>query len=215
MSIRELLGFSSVDVDRRFGHLQGIGATQQMTEAFQAAYSYIQITKTTNAADDISLLADQRNLAQHTLLCLPPASKLDIFISRPTHATNYEAVRLAALIFGVGVLFPIPAQNTPLHTLARDMRLLLSQPTASDLWSLSSTRFTLLWILTLGGIAAHDTPERAWFVSTLGDISRRTKLDWANARPMIVSTLWHDAACDHAAEELWLESTSKYNFVLE
>jgi hypothetical protein len=32
---------------------------------------------------------------------------------------EHEACRLAALVFGVGVLFPIPAQNTPLNRLAR------------------------------------------------------------------------------------------------
>ncbi|KAJ5782061.1 hypothetical protein N7457_003835 [Penicillium paradoxum] len=215
MSIQELLGFSSLAFDERFGRLQGVGATRQMIEAFQAVHAYIGITKSPNPTRDISLLADQRNLTQHTLLSLPPASRLDIYVSQSTQATTYEALRLAALVFGVGVIFPIPAQNTPLSTLAREIRLVLLQSSSSVLWSSPSTRFALLWILTLGGIAAHDTPERTWFVSVLGDISRRTKLSsWASVKPIVTSMLWLDTACDRAAEALWLESTSKYSFVI-
>ncbi|KAJ5209936.1 Protein of unknown function DUF3468 [Penicillium cf. griseofulvum] len=216
LSIQELLGFGPSDIEQGFGRLREIGATPQMAEAFQAVHTYIEIIKASpNSTHDVSLLADRRNLTQHTILCLSPASNLHTF-SNPTHATTYEVCRLAALIFGVGVLFPIPAQNTPLNRLARLIHSLLLQPSSSELWSSPSIRLPLIWVLTLGGIAANDTPERAWFASALGDIARRTGLSsWASIKSILGSMLWYDVACDLAAETLWQETTRRYNYVIE
>ncbi|KAJ5853208.1 hypothetical protein N7534_005751 [Penicillium rubens] len=213
-SIQELLGFSLSDVDQGFARLQEIGATRQMAEAFQAVHTYIGIIKASpNSTKDVPLLTDQRNITQHTLLCLSPASDLHSFFSHPTHAATYEACRLAALVFGVGVIFPIPAQDTPLNTLARLIRSVLLQPTSTDLWSSPSTRLPLIWVLTLGGIAANGIPERAWFASALGDITRRTGLNsWASVKAVLASMLWYDAACDTAAETLWQENASRYGY---
>ncbi|CAG7939824.1 unnamed protein product [Penicillium nalgiovense] len=213
-SIQELLGFSPSDVDQGFARLQEIGATRQLAEAFQAVHTYIGIIKASpNSTKDVSLLNDQRNITQHTLLCLSPASDLHAFFSHPTHAATYEACRLAALVFGVGVIFPIPAQNTPLNTLARLIRSVLLQPTSIDLWSSPSTRLPLIWVLTLGGIAANATPERAWFASALGELARRTGLNsWASVKSVVSSMLWYDAACDTAAETLWQENASRYSY---
>ncbi|CAI7617132.1 unnamed protein product [Penicillium crustosum] len=217
LSIQELLGFGPSDVDQGFARLQAIGATRQMAEAFQAVHTYIGIIKASpNVTHDVSLLVDQRNLTQHTLLCLAPASELHTFFSHPTHAATYEACRLAALIFGVGVLFPIPAQNTPLNTLARRIQSVLLQPSSRGLWTSSSTRCPLIWILTLGGIAANDTPERAWFASALGDTARKTGLNsWANVKSVLGSMLWYDAACDAAGEALWQENAGRYSYAIQ
>ncbi|KAJ5559272.1 hypothetical protein N7535_009500, partial [Penicillium sp. DV-2018c] len=211
MSVQEMLGFTPLDVDRGFGRLQKIGATREMAEAFQAVHAYIGIVKASPASTpDLSLLTDQRNLTQHTLICLAPVSELDCF-SNPTEAATYEACRLAALIFGVGVIFPIPQQNTPLNTLARSIRSVLLQPSSSELWSSPSTRLPLIWVLALGGIAATGIPERGWFVSAFGDITRKSGLTaWASVKSVLASMLWYDAACDRAAEALWLEAVDMY-----
>ncbi|KAJ5496229.1 hypothetical protein N7463_008216 [Penicillium fimorum] len=189
MSIQELLGFSPLDIEQGLGRLQEIGATPQMAEAFQAVHTYIEIIKASpNSTPDASLLADRRNLTQHTLLCLSPAS--DLFFSHPTHAATYEASRL--------------------------IRSLLLQPSSSELWSSPPTRLPLIWVLTLGGIAANDAPDRAWFASALGDVANRTGLNsWASIKSIIGSMLWYDAACDLAAETLWQESASRYSHVME
>ncbi|CAG7944305.1 unnamed protein product [Penicillium olsonii] len=214
MGIQEMLGFSPADIAHGFGRLQTIGATSEMAEAFQAAHTYVTIIKANpTSVRDVSLLADQRNLTQHTLISLAPASDLHAFFSL-THSATYEACRLAALIFGVGVLFPIPAQNTPLHRLARLIQAVLHQPTASELWSSPATRFPLLWILTLGGIAASDTPERVWYTSALRDMTSKTNIHtWASLKAVLESMLWYDAACDVAAETLWYESQSLHGHI--
>ncbi|OQD83029.1 hypothetical protein PENANT_c018G08211 [Penicillium antarcticum] len=207
MGIYEVLDFTPSDTEHGFARLQAIGATYEMAEAFQAVQKYIGIIKASPTSTlDVSLLADRRNIVQHTLISLKPASELQPFFSHPTHASTYEACRLAGLVFGVGVIFPIPAQNTPLHTLARSIQSILLEPTSSALWSSPSARFALIWILTLAGIAAHNAPERAWFVSALADITRRTGLSsWGSLKSVLGSMLWYDTACDQAAEDVWLE----------
>jgi hypothetical protein len=215
MSIQEMLGFTDTDITQGFGRLQAIGATSQMAEAFQAIHTYISIIKTNpTSVRDVSLLADQRNLTQHTLLSLPPAADLHTFFSL-SHAATYEACRLAALIFGVGVLFPIPAQNTPLNNLARLIQGVLQQPNSSELWSAATTRMPLIWILTLGGIAANDIPERTWFVSALADTMSQTGVQtWHSLKAILEAMIWYDAACDLAAEALWFECRS-WGYIVE
>lgn len=210
ISLRDLLGFAPSDVEHGFGRLQDIGVTPQMAEAFQAAFTYINIIRSSVANGyDVSLLADQRNLTEHTLLSLLPASDIPTAFSHPTQATTYDICRLAALIFGVGVIFPIPAQNTPLKSLAQQIQSLLRRPTASAMWSSPSNRIPLIWALTLGGIAATDAPERAFFVSALDETARRSGLtSWPDIRRALEMMLWYDVACDEAAELLWFEANS-------
>ncbi|EKV11612.1 Oligophrenin-1 [Penicillium digitatum] len=215
LSVQELLGFGPSDVAQGFGHLQEIGVTRQMAEAFQAVHTYIGIIKASpTSTHDVSLLVDQRNLTQHTLLCLSPASEL--LFAHPTHAATYEACRLAALVFGVGVLFPIPAQNTPLNRLARLIQSVLLQPSSADLWTSPAARLPLIWVLALGGIAANDTRERTWFATALGDITRGTGLmSWESIKSVLASMLWYDVACDSAAEALWQENASRYTYAIQ
>lgn len=210
ITVQELLGFGPSDIEHGFGRLQDIGVTPQMAEAFQAAFTYINIVRASLANGyDVSLLADQRNLTEHTLLSLKPASEIPTSFSYPTQATTYEICRLAALIFGVGVMFPIPAQNTPLKSLAQQIQSLLRESTSSAMWSTPANRIPLIWALTLGGIAATDTPERSFFVSGLGDTARRSGLtSWPSVKRALEMMLWYDEACDEAAELLWLEANS-------
>jgi hypothetical protein len=154
----------------------------------------------------MSLLADQRNMTQYTLLSLPPANQIMPYFSHPSYASTYEASRVAAIIFGVGVVFPIPAKNTPLHNLALQLQSVLRQPDAAALWSSPKSRMVLLWVLTLGAIAARDSPARAWFVSMLGATVRRSGLSsWADLKNLLNMMIWYDVACDEAGEALWLE----------
>lgn len=212
ISIHSLLGFDQSDVDHGFGRLQDIGVTPQMAEALQAAYTYIIIVQASLSTDfDRSLLADQRNLTQFNLLSVLPVAELGTYFSHPSQATTYEACRVAAMIFGVGVIFPIPAPNSPLRQLARQLWSVLCEPTASTLWTSSQTRMPLLWMLTLGGIAAHGTAERPLFASELRRTARRTGLSfWLDLKQVLEMMLWYDLACDEAAESLWWESVAPY-----
>ncbi|KAJ5096372.1 Protein of unknown function DUF3468 [Penicillium alfredii] len=212
LSIQDILGFGPSDIDRGFGRLHYIGITPEMAEALQAALTYIKVVKSKlGTTYTVTTLADQRNITQHTLLSLPPASAIESTFTNPTHAATYEACRLATLIFSVSVIFPMPAQNNPLQRLAHQIQFVLCQPNAFALWSAPHTRVPLLWILMLGGIAAYGTPDRAWFGSALHDTTRRSGLSsWPIVKRALESMLWYGAACDEAAESLWIEAHRAY-----
>ncbi|KAL2840183.1 hypothetical protein BJY01DRAFT_218618 [Aspergillus pseudoustus] len=153
-------------------------------------------------ACDMRMMCDQRNLVHYHLLSLPPANQRDPDQMSPV----YEACRISALIYSVGVLFPIPAVGSPLQRLA----ILLQQELAGrDLLAeytfLGSDGRLLVWILTMGSIAASHAPaERAWFIQKLADIKGRMAIrSWSQFRSLLKSLLWLDCACDRAGEKLW------------
>ncbi|KAJ5730899.1 uncharacterized protein N7483_005407 [Penicillium malachiteum] len=212
VSIQDLLGFGPSDIQNGFGKLQVIGFTPQMAEAFQAARTYMKIVENIgsdapNRIDvNFALLTDQRNLTEYTLLALPPASAVLPYFSHPTQATTYEACRLASLIFGVGVIFPIPAQNSPLQRLAQEISCVLLQQTATALWSSQSTRAALIWILVIGGIAAFDTPCRPFYVSSLASTARSSNIhSWDEVKCLLENILWYHKAGDKPGKVLWKE----------
>ncbi|KAJ5632078.1 transcriptional regulator family: Fungal Specific TF [Penicillium lividum] len=213
-SLQELLGFGPSDIERGFGRLQVIGFTSEMAEAFQAARAYTDIIKKierghTNSSGDYldqSLLADQRNFTQYTLLTLLPSDAITFYFTHENQSGNYEACRLAALIFGAGVIFPIPAQNSPLKDLAKQLRIAITHPTAFSLWTSQTTLSPLIWALTLGGIAAFESPDRSFFVSSLAYVARRSDIrSWSGIRPVLDGMLWHEGASDRAGRDLWRE----------
>lgn len=215
IQLRPLLGFDQSDIDRGFGRLCSIGITPQIAEAFQAARMYIKIVQASLATSyDPSLLADQRNLTQYTILSLPPSSTIPAQFNHPAHAITYEACRLACWIFSVGVIFPVPAQSTPLASLARQLQDVLRDPDACGLWTSPQTRIPLLWILMLGGIAATEMPERPFFVSALGRTLGRSGISsWLGVKRVLDIMLWYDMACDESAEALFYDSIRLSNSV--
>jgi hypothetical protein len=217
IELQPLLGFDQSDINRGFGRLGSIGITPQMAEAFQAARMYINIVRAClETSHDPSLLADQRNLTQYTILSLPPASTISHHFIHPLHAITYEACRLASWIFAVGVIFPVPAQSTPLARLAQQLQGVLRDPDASGLWTSPQTRIPLLWILVLGGIAATQMPERPFFASALGQTLRRSGISsWLGVKRVLEIMLWYDMACDESAEGLFYDAIHLANSVTE
>jgi hypothetical protein len=182
-----------------------------MMEVFHAMDVYMGLVdaylKGTHFKLDYSLLADQRNLVQYNLLSLPAASQLSGFTGyHQRHEIIYEACRLAGCIYGVGVVFPLPPQSTPLVKLAGLLKGVLEVPNCLNVWEQPHARVTFLWVLTLGGIASEGTADREWFVSMLMRTARYSHIAcWADLRAIVVLLPWYDAACDDAGNSLWLE----------
>ncbi|KAF3384428.1 hypothetical protein F1880_001817 [Penicillium rolfsii] len=213
LSIQEMLGFGVYQIDTSFRWLEQLGLTTPIVEAMTAAATYVNIMKICmEESHDVSLLLDQRNLTQYTLLSVSPAAKIQSSFSQPVEEAAYEACRLAMLIFAVGVVFPIPANNTPLPDLAQKLKAVLKRPEAAEMYTSRNHCVFIMWILTLGGIAAWDTPaERAFFGSTLIEITRRTGLTaWADVKRGLDLMLWYDIACDEAGEAFFAEAQSSY-----
>lgn len=212
-SVQEVLGFSNYQIEERFRWLEELGLTPQIVEAMTAASVYVDIMKIcVESSYDVSLLTDQRNLTQFTLLSVSPATEIQPAFTQPIDEIVYEACRLAMLVFSIGVVFPIPINNTPLPVLAQKLQAALRRPEASPMYTDMKYRIPLLWILTLGGIAAFDGPaERAFFASALGNLTRRNGLSsWSDVKRGMELMLWYDTACDEAGETFFAEAQSSY-----
>lgn len=206
MSLQTLLGYDGADVERQYGHLRQLGLTKELLDLFYAMRMYmnrVDVLKGKAIKSDEALLADQRNLIQYTLQALPPVSQIDGYLGAPDQGIVYEASRLAALVYSVGVVFPLPAQSSPLARLALYLRDTISTWRSSSTWDHPQALALILWALTLGGIASDDRPEREWFVQALGQTLRDHHIfTWAELRTILRMVLWHDAACDTAGQQL-------------
>jgi hypothetical protein len=208
-TLQDQLGLGRTDLEYRFTLLCKIGFTAEMLEVFQAMKAYTSIIEkyqdgSTTEEPNLCRISNQRNFVQHRLLSLLPVRNLDqgFRISHPV----YEICRLTGLIFGVGVIFPLPAQTAPLPTLVRLLQAELQESSfESDWWFLNAVE-VLIWVLTLGGIAATGLPNRIWFVAALSRVSASSSLSrWQDIKPVLDRILWLDCACESGGQQLWEE----------
>ena len=91
------------------------GLPEELLAVMQSMQDYIELIKTyirgTIMRLDMNRMVHYRNRAHHKLLTLPPAAELGgIFTYMYPW---YEPCRLAALVFGIGVTFPLPVWAAP------------------------------------------------------------------------------------------------------
>lgn len=150
------------------------------------------------------VLCDHRNVVQWHIMSLLPSAQLD-----PSHARKfplYESCRLALIIFGVGVTFPLPPQSAPLVTLGRMLKAELQTYHKGTQDVPVSGRSLYLWSLTLGGIAATGSSERDWFVDRLQLHTACHGIStWDDFEKQLESVLWLHGACALAAKLIWDE----------
>jgi hypothetical protein len=147
-----------------------------------------------------------RSAIQHSLLMLPTQDELNATVEEVGMQKNvYECCRLTALIYGVAVVYPVPNSYNVLQELVRLLQITLAllniESCGSDLDGV------LLWILTLGGIAALDKPERILFALQLGEHVKKMGLeDWDAAEDILEGFLWLESACGQGGRMLWDEA---------
>jgi hypothetical protein len=207
-TLQDQLGFGPTDLEDGFMRLCKIGFNAELAEVYQAMKAYISTVEKyldgTAAEPDMCRISNQRNLVQYHLLSLPSVAKLNPKF-RQSYPV-YEACRLAGLIFGVGVIFPLPIRTAPFQTLVKLLQAELWESKLESTWCSRDAVGVLLWILTLGGIAARGLPERAWFVATLGWATAHCDLSrWRDLKQILEMMPWLDSACDNAGQQLWDE----------
>jgi hypothetical protein len=207
-SLQSYLGFSSTDLKDGFLRLCKIGFTADLAEVFQAMKAYISIVERYKEPSitkpDMCRITNQRNFVQYHLLSLPPAGQFDKNF-RQSYPV-YESCRLAGLIVGVGVTFPLPAHTAPFQTLVRLLQIELQASDLESAWPCQDAVRALIWVLTIGGIAATGLPEGAWFVATLRRVTVRSGLSrWQDLKQVLESMLWLESACDRVGKQLWDE----------
>ena len=153
---------------------------------------------------DMAVLADKRNFTQHALMSLPP--KADIDAGANSIFPLYEPCRLAAIIFSLIVVFPIPASTAPFAELGRRLREALTDQDFRQIWPKSSR--LVLWILFMGGIAAVNSEhDRNWYVSVLERVAGRSlKIDsWTGIKAVLEDHLWLEEINENDGKTLWRE----------
>lgn len=193
-----------------FSRLLGLGLTIELATVLVAMQVYEhtvhQFSDGALLGLDPASICDQRNLIQYTLLSLaPPKDSVHFLRSHPI----YEPIRLAALIYSVTVIFPIPPPAVPLGSLTRTLRSALRESDMRSGWASSwEAQCLLLWVLLIGGVAARDLPEeRMWYIAALGRLTAQRSIKRFEDLKLQVLTkvLWLEQACDVAGRSLWAE----------
>jgi hypothetical protein len=205
-TLQGLLCFGQTDLEDGFMRLCTIGFTEELAEVYQAMKTYISIIEKyqegATSEPDMCKISNQRNLVQYHLLSLTPANQLGDQFRR--NYPIYETCRLTGLIIGVGIIFPLPAHTAPLQMLVRCLQAELRAANFDAVFCSRDATGVLLWILTLGCIAATDMPEKVWFVVKLGRVAARLGLlKWQHAKRVLELMPWLDSACSSAGRKVW------------
>ncbi|KAL2812642.1 hypothetical protein BJX63DRAFT_241233 [Aspergillus granulosus] len=210
MTLQQMLESNSsptIISDRR-DPLLDIHITTQMYDTFRAMRAYVSLVEVyQDGADggvDTLTMCDIRNLVQWHVMALEPASELGPWLLQ---CPVYEACRLALMIFGVGVTFPLPPGVALFSKLASTMRVEL-QAALEQRSVLENTRSiqACCWCLVLGGIVAEPHEEKQWFVQELRRTLAVLKIStWDQLKRVLRSFLWLDSACDVGGRQLWVE----------
>jgi hypothetical protein len=154
---------------------------------------------------DNAELCDRRNLVQHSVMSLLPASELQ---AETQVGAIYEPCRIALIIYCLTVIFPLPTQTAqePLATLSGALRNILECDDDFQSWTDSSARL-LVWIMVIGGVVARDRmDDRAWWVNCLRKrtVNRITNFEDLKAK-VLTEFVWLERSCDAAGAALWSE----------
>ena len=140
---------------------------------------------------------------QQQLLLLPPAQELNEI---PLFKLSfYECCRLTLHIFGLAVVF-IDTSDAYSHLQTLVTRLITWLERLYVYGYGTDSAHFLLWMLTLGGIAASGKPERPWFASRLAIVLQRLNITWDDAQEVLERYLWQENACGTEGRELWYEA---------
>jgi hypothetical protein len=178
-----------------------------MHDVFRGMRAYISLVETyqdgVDGGVDNLTLCDTRNLVQWHVMALAPASELGPLLVQ--FCPVYEACRLALVIFGVGVTFPLPPGVALFSKLASALRVELQRLTQDNASQNVSSMQACCWCLVLGGIVA-EAEEKRWFVQELKRTQAALGIStWEQLKRVLRSFLWLDSACDMAGRQLWVE----------
>lgn len=150
-------------------------------------------------AQSAILLADERNFVQHHLMHLSPTAHE----MEGEHAMH-RLCRLGTLIYGLLVVFPIPAVAAPFHQLAQDVQAQLSQASVQARWTEAPE--LILWVTALGAIASTGSRHREWYLTTLDRLTKRLNLGtWSAMKERLGMFLWFEDTNDEDGIKLWKE----------
>ncbi|QDS75453.1 hypothetical protein FKW77_004118 [Venturia effusa] len=152
---------------------------------------------------NVLALTSKRNSVHHALFSLPTRDEMDLLTM--DQRAMYESCRVAALIFDLSIIFPVPPSTGVMAKLVA-----MSQSAFETMRlevMLGDSAKICIWMLFMAGCAAESmSEERAWFVERLRLLLFSEAIyDWAAVREILDSYLWLSSAMDEAAIRLWHE----------
>lgn len=151
---------------------------------------------------EVLALTSKRNSVHHALFSLPTRNEVDMMTE--DQRAVYESCRVAALIYDLSIIFPVPPSTGVLAKLVA-----MSQAVSTTMrleFMLGPSAKTCMWVLFMAGSAAENLPERPWFVERLRMVLVYEAIyDWNTVRDILNSYLWLSSAMDDAAVRLWDE----------
>ena len=152
----------------------------------------------------LGILADERNFVQHSVMSLAPSDE-DLLQKSPENPL-YDLCRLAATVYSLIVVCPIPLRTAPFATLACQMQLQMTKVPLHEIWSIAP--HLLLWITTMAAISSltSDPNQRSYFVSILQQLVGFLRMhSWLEMKDVLQNFLWLDSISDSDGLELWQE----------
>lgn len=203
-----LLTFLSQKSRSYFANLVIVTKQSIRYEELVQDYQNARLTSTS-----LPTLIDYRNAIQHATMSLPTGEELELDLNTIIEP-EYEACRVALLIYNLINVFPLPLSTAPFAELAQILRkesltksLLVSSLSDSDL---------VLWLLIMGAVAAANAPDdRAWYVSALSQLLLVKELmSWADVKRILLDYLWSDSASDIDGLAVWQEAASSLKDII-
>jgi hypothetical protein len=161
-------------------------------------------------AQSLGVLADERNFVQHCLMSLTPDAET---AESQQECSLYELCRLAATIYSLIAVFPLPTTTAPFAKLALQVKEQISKPNVHLRWNEAPQ--LMLWIIVMAAIASVDMSERSWFVLILERLINRLKLNsWAQMKEHLEDFMWFGSTSNADGLNLWKEIEDSSPFSL-
>jgi len=152
---------------------------------------------------EVLALTSRRNAIHHALLSLPTMDEVEPVLTEDQKSI-YESCRLAAVIYDLSIIFPIPPFAGVMQRLVFNAKVVLESMRLEVLIGAGANPMT--WVLFVAGTAAECMSERPWFVEKLRMVLTAEGLhEWNTIRGILNSYLWMDSAMSEAAINLWNE----------
>ncbi|KAK5031560.1 hypothetical protein LTR13_007549 [Exophiala sideris] len=208
LSGRHVLDSRAIELDSELGTgFRYFRSNSTGYELLEVLESFSEVTNALDhyarggsAAPELVDLIEARNASQHRLLSLLP-KRVDL---TDAEVCVQQATRLATMIFSDMVLFPLPPTQRMRPKLARELVDILEACTLLRCWDVHGQ--VLVWILTLGTVAASFTPERTWYVEQLSyRLSVMSIDDLPELESICSKFLWWQPICGGPVQTLWYE----------
>lgn len=213
-------GVSSL-AGRGFTYLRDLGCCDdEQIQTFRDLANYSMTLQAVHSGQlshvSLTRILDSRNNVTHRVLSLPTAEELqqsrsgngdDVSDSKEKrgHMALYEACRLAAMIYTIMVVFPLPRAQYTRGALIHALKDALQSVKVDK--STIKGNAAMLWCLVLGGCCAEglDLGElHEWFLDRLVELCLDCGIEeWARVEATIRDFIWLRCACSDTGKRLW------------